>query len=284
MSEPAANASTTRPLPEVPYLDQLMQVRGRLVELGLDTEAEALGEVYAAGLAEHQLYVAALQEAQDWKSRARTASDDLEYSEARHLGFRSRIVAVLKTAHACLVDSRPQESDIDRLEHLARATRDVERQHDQLAGEISSRKRFSMQSAIEASIRLHLDWPVDRDPDQAVSDTVRDICIDIDHLVEKRVEGLMMEATAGSFVPAEFRALTFAVQHNPNCPSPWLVRLPGKGAGSIDMKPYGSMGSGLGVIRHETKDALGFGKTFAAAGAAALEAQATAIAVKAGEI
>ena len=45
MSEPAANASTTRPLPEVPYLDQLMQVRGRLVELGLDTEAEALGEV-----------------------------------------------------------------------------------------------------------------------------------------------------------------------------------------------------------------------------------------------
>ena len=273
MSEAAATVSTTRSFPEVPHLDQLMQVRGRLVELGLDTEAEALGQVYAAGLVEHQLYAVALQESQDWKTRARDASDDLEYSEARHLGFRSRMVAVLKKVHSCLADCQPQEADIDRLEYLARATGDLEREEAQLSQEIRSRKRFSMHSAVEASIRLHLDWPVDRDPDQAVADTVRDICTDIDCLIEKRVEGLMAEATAGSFVPAEFRSLTFAVQHNPNCPSPWLVRLAGKGAGSIDMKAYGVTGSGLGLIPHETKDALGFGKTFASAGAAALQAQ-----------
>lgn len=261
---------------DVPHLNRLMDVRGRLVELGLDAEAEALGDVFAAGLAEHQLYVAALQESEDSKSRARDARDDLEYSEARHLGFRTRMAAVLKTAHSCLSNCQPQESDIDRLESLARATRDVEREEAQLSQEIRSRKRFSMHSVIEASIRFHLDWPADRDPDQAVADTVRDICTDIDHLVEKRVEGLMAEATAGSFVPADFRALTFAVQHNPNCPSPWLVRLPGRGAGSIDLKPYGAIGSGLAPLPHKTKDALGFGKTFAEAGAAALQAQATA--------
>ncbi|BCB21979.1 hypothetical protein [Bosea sp. ANAM02] len=273
MSEAAATVSTTRSFPEVPHLDQLMQVRGRLVELGLDTEAEALGQVYAAGLVEHQLYAAALQESQDWKTRARDASDDLEYSEARHLGFRSRMVEVLKRVRDFLANGFPGKEDLDGQRYLEFATDDVEREFEQLSQEIRSRKRFSMHSAIEASIRLHLDWPVDRDPDQAVTDTVRDICTDIDCLIEKRVEGLMAEATAGSFVPAEFRALTFAVQHNPNCPSPWLVRLPGKGAGSIDMKAYGVTGSGLGLIPHETKDALGFGKTFASAGAAALQAQ-----------
>lgn len=66
-------------------------------------------------------------------------------------------------------------------------------------------------------------------------------------------------------VPTELCQLTFAVQHNPNCPSPWLVRLPGKGP--IDMKPYGDA---LRLVRHETGDILGFGKTLDDAARAAL--------------
>jgi hypothetical protein len=52
---------------------------------------------------------------------------------------------------------------------------------------------------------------------------------------------------------------TYVVQHNPNCPSPFLVRIP---RGVIDMKPYA-----------KTADAYGFGKTFEAAFAAALRAR-----------
>lgn len=60
---------------------------------------------------------------------------------------------------------------------------------------------------------------------------------------------------------------TFAVQHNPNCPSPWLVRLPGDSA-IIDMKPYSKIGR---VEPGElTGDILGFGKTFEEAADAAL--------------
>lgn len=62
--------------------------------------------------------------------------------------------------------------------------------------------------------------------------------------------------------------LTFAVQHNPNCPSPWLVRLPGKGP--IDMKPYGDP---LRLVARQTGDILGFGKTFLDATRAALSAK-----------
>jgi hypothetical protein len=68
-------------------------------------------------------------------------------------------------------------------------------------------------------------------------------------------------------VPAELLNLTFAVQHNPNCASEWLVRLPGKG-GVIDMKQYGSF-----LVRHETSDILGFGKTLAQATRAAFKAR-----------
>ena len=42
---------------------------------------------------------------------------------------------------------------------------------------------------------------------------------------------------------------TYALQHNPNCPEPYLVRLPGNSA-VIDLKNY-----------HETRDILGSGKT-----------------------
>lgn len=55
----------------------------------------------------------------------------------------------------------------------------------------------------------------------------------------------------------ELCGLTFAIQHNPNCPAKFLVRLPGK-SGRIDMKPYADR---LGFIPHQTGDILGFGKT-----------------------
>lgn len=59
---------------------------------------------------------------------------------------------------------------------------------------------------------------------------------------------------------------TFAIQHSPNCPSQFLVRLPGK-SGLIDMKPYGDV---LGLVQHQTGDVLGFGKTLQEAGINAL--------------
>lgn len=58
---------------------------------------------------------------------------------------------------------------------------------------------------------------------------------------------------------------TFVVQHNPNCPSPWLVRLPGKGL-YIDLKPYSS----LTMPKDRTGDILGFGQSFEEASNAAL--------------
>lgn len=63
----------------------------------------------------------------------------------------------------------------------------------------------------------------------------------------------------------EITKRTFAVQHSPNCPSPWLVRLPGKSC-CIDMKPY----SHVTPLSEATGDILGFGKTFEEAADAAL--------------
>lgn len=73
--------------------------------------------------------------------------------------------------------------------------------------------------------------------------------------------------TAGQGAEAwnELCTRTFAVQHNPNCPSPWLVRLPGKGP--IDMLPYGDP---LRLVKHQTGDILGFGKTLEEAAHSAL--------------
>ena len=64
-------------------------------------------------------------------------------------------------------------------------------------------------------------------------------------------------------------AHTFAVQHNPNCPSPWLVRMPGKSL-IIDMKPRGVFGGSEDDL---TDDILGYGKTFEEAADAALAQQ-----------
>jgi hypothetical protein len=63
----------------------------------------------------------------------------------------------------------------------------------------------------------------------------------------------------------EILSRTFAVQHNPNCPSPWLVRLPGASL-FIDLKAYSS----LTDPSERTGDILGFGKTFEEAADAAL--------------
>lgn len=64
----------------------------------------------------------------------------------------------------------------------------------------------------------------------------------------------------------EILTRTFAVQHNPNCPSPWLVRLPGKSL-FIDLKPYSRFTSEDDF----TGDILGFGRTFKDAADAALQ-------------
>jgi len=56
---------------------------------------------------------------------------------------------------------------------------------------------------------------------------------------------------------------TFAVQHSPNCSSPYLVRLVGRGAGVLDFENKGS------------KDAIGYGQTLEEAGVNALEARLT---------
>ncbi len=67
------------------------------------------------------------------------------------------------------------------------------------------------------------------------------------------------ENTEAWEVPSWLRAQTFQVEHNPNCPSPFLVRMIGKGRGRI----YA-----------DERDALGYGQTLAeAAGHAAKTAR-----------
>lgn len=62
---------------------------------------------------------------------------------------------------------------------------------------------------------------------------------------------------ADNAFPAWLLEETFAVQHNPNCPAAFLVRLCGP-QGHLDMKPYSSR-------TPETGDVLGFGQTLAEA-------------------
>jgi hypothetical protein len=69
-----------------------------------------------------------------------------------------------------------------------------------------------------------------------------------------------MPEHADYHIPEWLLKQTFAVQHNPNCPSPFLVRLIGHDKGRLDLKPYT-------WARQEqlTHDALGFGQSLAAA-------------------
>jgi len=64
-------------------------------------------------------------------------------------------------------------------------------------------------------------------------------------------------------VMAELNKLTYAVQHSPNCPSPFLVRLVGRWQGVLDYK-----------LASETKDICGYGTTLRQAARMALKARA----------
>lgn len=80
-------------------------------------------------------------------------------------------------------------------------------------------------------------------------------------------ETAIAPSAGGALGGSEILTHTFAVQHSPNCPSPWLVRLPGE-SGIIDHLPY------LSFCRENaemTGDILGFGKTFDEAAASALD-------------
>lgn len=82
-------------------------------------------------------------------------------------------------------------------------------------------------------------------------------------LVKPTAEITYTEASAS----VEIKRRSFAVQHNPNCASPWLLRLPGKGK-VLDMKPYVAIG---GKPQDKTGDILGFGQSFEGAALAALQ-------------
>lgn len=97
--------------------------------------------------------------------------------------------------------------------------------------------------------------------------------LDMRVLYRNMVEAAPTLGATGVVVPAGLVERTFALQHNPNCPSPWLVRLPGT-RGVIDLKPYGDA---TGRTKCETGDILGFGATLAIAAEKALAAQTAII-------
>lgn len=83
---------------------------------------------------------------------------------------------------------------------------------------------------------------------------LRQMARDLD---EANAEGLAM-----------LKGWTYVIQYNSNCPSPFLVRLPGR-SGFIDLKSYS--GGPAGVGDHRTGDVLGFGRTLKEAAASAVE-------------
>lgn len=65
-------------------------------------------------------------------------------------------------------------------------------------------------------------------------------------------------------IPPWLLEKTFVIQHNPNCPKPFLVRLVCPGTGKLDLLPYYAIGN-----EQITKDALGFGHSVEEAAEAA---------------
>jgi hypothetical protein len=61
---------------------------------------------------------------------------------------------------------------------------------------------------------------------------------------------------------------TYRIEHNPNCPSQYLVRLVGWSRGQIDGKPTGH--PLMAQNTETTADAYGYGKTLEAAAEAAI--------------
>lgn len=78
---------------------------------------------------------------------------------------------------------------------------------------------------------------------------------------EMRQRLVELEAEVVNVVSKEMLGKTFAVQHNPNCPSAFMVRLPGKSA-VIDLK-----------LVTETKDVFGYGHTLVEACKNAVESK-----------
>lgn len=93
------------------------------------------------------------------------------------------------------------------------------------------------------------------------------MCSEAADLIQSQKEKMdKLKEVLGSNVPDEIFSHTFVVQYNPNCPSPWLVRLPGESL-FIDLKPYSS----LTAPSDRTGDILGFGITFEKAARTALK-------------
>jgi hypothetical protein len=133
--------------------------------------------------------------------------------------------------------------------------------HDEMAGAAMHRAIAAYlretSSALEANRELIASFMIRNSFATGHGDTVEDLLSEFQWQLDERRQ-----------VSEEWQELckrTFVVQHNPNCPSPFLVRMAGKGP--IDMLPYGD---GLGLIRHQTGDVLGFGKTLRDAARAAL--------------
>jgi hypothetical protein len=76
-------------------------------------------------------------------------------------------------------------------------------------------------------------------------------------------------------VPKSLLDRTFRIEHSPNCPTKWLVRLVGNGEAIIDGLPYTQWMNRFDQSIHGelTRDALGFGKTLNQAAKRAIKAK-----------
>lgn len=96
-------------------------------------------------------------------------------------------------------------------------------------------------------------------------DVGEDIPVCLGDMVDEMVSAPADNAETRHTVPNWLSKQTFAIQHNPNCPSRYLVRMVGFRAGVIDLKSYYVNGP------EGTKDALGFGNSIEEAGLNAKE-------------
>ena len=74
-------------------------------------------------------------------------------------------------------------------------------------------------------------------------------------------------------VMQRLRQFTYATQHSPNCPDPFLVRLVGPGAGRLDL-----------IQSNDTKDIRGYGKTEKMAARKALALKRKAVRARQAEV
>jgi hypothetical protein len=74
-------------------------------------------------------------------------------------------------------------------------------------------------------------------------------------------------------VMTRLRQFTYAIQHSPNCPYPFLVRLVGPGAGRLDL-----------LQSDDTKDIRGYGKTERLAARKALASKRKAVRARQAEV